>query len=194
MPDATKLPRLHEILQLLFNWEGYHLHEFVARGLVYGIPDPNDQHEVNDERRVPLSRMVDRVGDSFDYVYDFGDDWRHDILLDAILLPTPRIFYPQCIAGARNGPPEDAGGSPGYAYYLKVIGDPAHKDHEAMLAWHGPFDPDAFSVAAINASLNRSMPSRRKKSGNASGGLGLRNWSPASQPRRFPPAAARYTT
>jgi len=26
--DDTKLPRLHRILQLLFNWEDYHLHEF----------------------------------------------------------------------------------------------------------------------------------------------------------------------
>jgi hypothetical protein len=44
---------------------------------------------------VPLNRIVDRVGDSFKYVYDFGDNWRHDILLKAILLPTPDVFYPR---------------------------------------------------------------------------------------------------
>jgi len=52
-------------------------------------------------------------GTEFEYVYDFGDDWEHDLLLEAILQPDPNIPYPRCIAGERNCPPEDVGGSGG---------------------------------------------------------------------------------
>ena len=38
---------------------------------------------VSDERLVPLNRIVGHVSDTFAYAYDFGDDWQHDILLEA---------------------------------------------------------------------------------------------------------------
>lgn len=161
--EDTKLPRLHRILQLLFNWEDYHLHDFIGGRRVYSVPDADDafnERKVIDERLVPLNRIVDRVGDSFEYVYDFGDDWHHDILLEAILLPTPDVFYPRCIVGARKGPPEDAGGTGGYADYLEALADPDHEEHENMLAWRGAFDPEAFSIEAINASLKRTFHRR----------------------------------
>lgn len=89
------------------------------------------------------------------YEYDFGDGWYHEILLEAILLPEAEAFYPRCIAGARNGPPEDAGGPFGYAHYLEALADRKHREHKNMLAWRGPFDPEAFSLDAINASLKK---------------------------------------
>ncbi len=99
--------------------------------------------------------------------YDFGDDWQHDILLEAILLPEPDAFYPRCIAGARNGPPEDAGGPGGYADYLDALADPEHDEHENMLAWRGPFDSEAFSLDRINASLKRTFHRRAASKGVA---------------------------
>jgi hypothetical protein len=158
--DNTKLPRLHRIIQLLFNWEDYHLHDFVAGRRVYSVPDADDafnERKVMDEQAVPINRLAQRVGDTFDYLYDFGDDWRHEILLEAILLAEPGAFYPRCIAGARNGPPEDAGGTGGYANYLEALADLNHDEHENMLAWRGPFDSEAFSVDSVNASLKRSF-------------------------------------
>jgi hypothetical protein len=163
VPEDTKLPRLHRIFQLLFNWEDYHLHEFRLGKRLYGEPDPDDElyeRKVIDESPVPLNRIVQHVGATFEYVYDFGDNWRHDVLLEAILLPSPDAFYPRCVAGARNGPPEDAGGVRGYASYLEAIADPDHDRHEELLAWRGPFDPEAFSIAALNASLKRTLSRR----------------------------------
>lgn len=158
--DDAKLPQLHRILQMLFNWEDYHLHDFLIGRRVYSVPDPEDdffERKVIDERGVPLNRILDRVGDTFAYAYDFGDGWQHDILLEAILLPEPDVFYPRCLAGARNGPPEDAGGVGGYADYLEALADPEHEEHENMLAWRGPFDPEALSLEAVNASLKRTF-------------------------------------
>ena len=161
--EDTNLPQLHRILQLLFNWEDYHLHDFVVGRRVYSVPDPDDafnERKVIDEKLVPLNRIVAHVGDTFEYAYDFGDDWQHDILLEAILPPDAEAFYPRCIAGARNGPPEDAGGPGGYADYLEALADPEHEEHENMLAWRGPFDPEAFSLNRINASLKRTFHRR----------------------------------
>ncbi len=100
---------------------------FIVGRRVYSVPDPDDafnERKVSDERLVPLNRIVSRVGDTFDYIYDFGHDWRHEILLEAILLPSSDEFYPRCIAGARNGPPEDAGGPVGYQDYLDALANP----------------------------------------------------------------------
>lgn len=161
--EDTKLSRLHRILQLLFNWEDYHLHDFLVARRVYSVPDPDDafnERKVIDERPVPLNGIVDHVGDTFDYLYDFGDNWKHHVLLEAIVLPDEEAFYPRCIAGARNGPPEDAGGTGGYAGYLEALADPEHEEHENMLAWRGPFDPEDFSLERINASLKRTFHRR----------------------------------
>lgn len=158
--EDTKLPQLHRILQMIFNWEDYHLHDFVAGRRVYSVPDPDvdyDDRKVIDEKGVPLHHLIERVGDTFVYAYDFGDGWQHDVLLEAIVLPQPEVFYPRCIDGTRNGPPEDAGGPHGYARYIEALADPHYDDHEDLLAWRGPFDPEEFSIERVNASLKRTF-------------------------------------
>jgi len=155
--DDTTLAQLHRILQVAVGWEDYHLHEFHIGSRTYGVPDPDDLSErpIIDERRQKLRTAVPQVGTSFEYVYDFGDNWRHELLLEAIVLPEPEQRYPRCLAGERSGPPEDAGGPLGYATYLEAIADSSHEEHEDMLAWRGPFDSESFSLAAINRRLQR---------------------------------------
>jgi hypothetical protein len=158
--EDTKLPQLHRIIQILFDWEDCHLHEFSTGKGVYSVPDPEDvffERKVKDERGVPLKRIAGQVGDDFVYAYDFSDDWQHKILLEAILLPESDTFYPRCMDGARNGPPEDAGGPFGYSEYCDALSDPRHPEHDSMLAWRGPFDPEAFSLDEINATLKRTF-------------------------------------
>ncbi len=162
--DAT-LAQLHRILQIVLGWEDCHLHEFVIGRRVYSVPDPEDdlyERKVIDERRVRLREVVPRVGTAIEYLYDFGDSWRHDLLLEAILLPEPGALYPRCIAGGRHAPPEDVGGSSGYEDYLEAMADPEHEEHENMLQWRGPFDPELFSLAAVNPQLEKQFRSARK--------------------------------
>ncbi|HMD86376.1 MAG TPA: plasmid pRiA4b ORF-3 family protein [Terriglobia bacterium] len=162
--DAT-LAQLHRTLQIVMGWEDCHLHEFSIGRRIYSVPDPDDdlyEREVIDESRVRLKEVVSRVGTRFEYLYDFGDSWRHDLRLEAIVLPDPETSYPRCLAGERRAPPEDVGGSPGYEDYLEAMADPAHEEHENVLQWRGPFDPEAFSLTAVNQQLQKKFRSVRK--------------------------------
>ena len=101
------------------------------------------------------------MGTPFAYLYDFGDNWEHELLLEAILLPEPDAPYPTCIGGERRTPPEDVGGTHGYEEYLTVLADPEHKEHENMLQWRGPFDSELFSPAQVNQRLQKKFRSRK---------------------------------
>jgi hypothetical protein len=55
---------------------------------------------------VAIAEHLGRPGDSIGYTYDFGDGWRHQILLEGILLADPSVTYPACIGGERACPPD----------------------------------------------------------------------------------------
>lgn len=145
-------------------WEDDHLHQFVIGRRLYSVPDPDDdmyERKVTDERRVLLGEVVPRVGTQFVYLYDFGDGWEHDLLLEAIMLPDAATPYPTCISGERRTPPEDVGGPHGYEEYLTVLADAEHEEHENLLQWRGPFDAEAFSPAQVNQRLQKKFRSRK---------------------------------
>ena len=103
-------------------WEDYHLHEFLIGRRLYSIPDADDdlyERKVIDERRQRPMNVLPRAGAAFQYLYDFGDSWNHDLLLEAILVSDSDKPYPCCIAGERRCPPEDIGGSVGFEEYLQ---------------------------------------------------------------------------
>ena len=145
-------------------WEDYHLHEFVIGRRVYSVPDPDDamnERKVFDESRVQLGEVVPRVGTEFAYLYDFGDSWEHDLILEAILMPETTAQYPTCIGGKRRTPPEDVGGVAGYEEYLAVLADPESEEHGDMLQWRGPFDPEAFEMVKVNQGLGKKFRPRK---------------------------------
>ena len=152
--DAT-LERLHQTLQIAMGWTNSHLHEFVAREGHYGEPHPDYMDEVEDERRVRLAQVLAEPKDKMIYVYDFGDAWEHEVLLEKILEPEPGVRYPVLVAGKRACPPEDVGGVFGYAEFLDAIADPSHPEHEDYLDWVGDgFDPEAFDPEEVNRELD----------------------------------------
>jgi Plasmid pRiA4b ORF-3-like protein len=153
--EDTTLPQLHRFIQAMMNWEHYHLHEFVISGRIYAEPSPDDDvdRRIYDERRVRLSKVLKGVGAQFEYHYDFGDGWDHDLLLEAILLPEEGVVYPRCIAATRNAPPEDCGGIHGYIEYIEALKDRMHERHRELRDWRGPFDSEFVSVDLLNERL-----------------------------------------
>jgi len=152
----TTLPKLHRILQATMGWSNYHLHLFNIEGDDYSEPDPEYGDDMLSERRVRLGDVIDAPGFKFIYEYDFGDSWRHDILVEDILPPEAGAHYPVCLAGKRACPPEDCGGIGGHAHFLEAIRDPQHEEHDELVEWiGGSFDPEAFDLDAVNRSLRK---------------------------------------
>ena len=151
------LGQLHWVIQLSMGWTNSHLHSFHVQGIEYGVPMPDlafDEMDLRDEQSVKLSRLVPGEKFKFSYLYDFGDSWEHEVLVEKVLPAEPDINYPVCIKAKRTCPPEDCGGVWGYQEFLETIQDVEHPEHEAMLEWVGGFfDPEDAELGEINAQL-----------------------------------------
>ena len=143
-----------------------HLHQFEKGGKYWGVPDDDgleDDIEVTNEGPVPVEEVLKAEGDSMVYVYDFGDDWRHEIVLEKIVTSdTP--MKPVCLAGERRCPPEDVGGPHGYQEFLEVIFQPGHEEFEHYREWAGnPVHAEEFDVATVNKTLSRMRSPLRQR-------------------------------
>ena len=151
LPGHWHLGRVHTVVQYAMGWTDSHLHEFEVDGVRYGEADPASGSEVRREATARLHEVVPAVGARMLYTYDFGDDWRHEIVVEAISEPVP---HASCLAGERACPPEDCGGPWGYAEILVAVNDPEHPEHETFAEWlDDDFDPEAFDVASVNEIL-----------------------------------------
>lgn len=153
---SVNLFKLHQVIQIAMGWTDSHLHQFVIDGEFYGLPSAEDWMPMIDERKFTLEQIAPSIKRKFVYEYDFGDSWRHNIIVENITLPTPNEKYPQCIKGKRACPPEDVGGIFGYEDLLGALQDEGHEEHGAYLEWLGEgFDPAALDLVAINQELRR---------------------------------------
>jgi Plasmid pRiA4b ORF-3-like protein len=94
------------------------------------------------------------VGARLLYEYDFGDGWRHELVLEEVLLGD-ESFRQSCVAGQRCCPPEDCGGPQAFAELLKALQDSNYPDHEDVCEWLGDFVPEVFSAEEISRRLRR---------------------------------------
>ncbi len=155
----TRLDQLHEILQAALGWENYHLHAFSFVDEEFGPRDPELGLDFSEERRVTLGELTD-LGARFRYTYDYGDHWEHEILVEDLLDPDPdpETRYPILVAGKGACPPEDCGGTWGYADLKEILADPGHDEHQERLEWLGlenasEFDPNAVTLEQLEEEL-----------------------------------------
>jgi hypothetical protein len=147
---------LHGILQVVMGWYGGHLHEFDVFGTSYGDPRVV-KGDVLDEARVALGQLITDEKERFQYLYDFGDGWEHEIILEKILPIEKGTHYPVCLTGKRACPPEDCGGALGYEELLEILKDPSHPEHEDKFNWlPGDFDTEKFDIESVNMRLSGS--------------------------------------
>ena len=109
--------------------------------------------------------MLPKSGERFhfEYEYDFGDSWEHDVLFEGCLKATPGQRYPLCLEGERACPPEDVGGTTGYKRFLRAIARPDHPEHGENLTWvGGSFDPEEFDAEKATKRMIRGLPKWRK--------------------------------
>jgi hypothetical protein len=153
--NSITLHRLSSIILETMGWSGGHLHQFYIGGKFYNVPyEEAGFTRTIDEREVKLSDLMKKEIKKFQYEYDMGDGWEHELILEKAIEPDKNVSYPACIDGKRACPPEDCGGIPGYEEFLKAILNPKHPEHESMLEWIGEaFDPEKFDINEVNESL-----------------------------------------
>lgn len=78
VPTSATLPELHDLLQAAVGWTDSHLHQFVTPDATFGMEIPGEEVQPEDQRDETEARLAD-LGSGFEYFYDFGDGWTHDV-------------------------------------------------------------------------------------------------------------------
>jgi Plasmid pRiA4b ORF-3-like protein len=159
VPLTASLRALHEVIQAVMLFENRHLFQFDVgdRGdkRHYGIPDPEGGWiKITDAKSVKLGKLLADGVKRLTYTYDFGDDWRHTITIEAVGAADPAKEYPRFVDGARRAPPEDVGGWPGFEQFLEAMARPRHPERKDLIRWYGRvFDPDDIGLADISKNV-----------------------------------------
>lgn len=159
IPSTATIDLLHVALQEAFQWNDYHLHEFMtSRGERFGLPDseeeilPPNVPPLLPEPMFEVTALFESVPDTARYVYDFGDDWEHHLTLEAII-EGAELQFPQVIASQGPSLPEDAGGVRGYLEKQKTLSKPRSADFEAISEWMEASIPPPLNLSLANAKI-----------------------------------------
>ncbi len=127
LPVIASLGDLHRVIQVVFGWDGDHLHAFTVGGRKYS--DPLFELELTaDEDEMRVRDAFPLGGRKVGYEYDFGVGWIHEITRQKAIRLDPEQVYPACVAFSGNSP----------------IEYPSEED---------PQEPGPFSLTEVNRKL-----------------------------------------
>jgi len=168
MPSDFTFVEFHEVIQVAFGWENSHMFFFSPKGyrsnpIIEMDTEVDESFEVISEDSLDaettlLSEIFVSLKQKFTYIYDYGDDWNHQITLEKILMNN-ETEKPVLLDGEGACPPEDCGGSWGYDSLKKKLADKKHPDHKDMKEWMGlrprqNWDAAAFDLEAFQQFFN----------------------------------------
>jgi len=154
--ESMWLSRLHDSIQVIFDWFDYQTHAFNFDDLRLGNPLRREDLAIEDDRDVALSDLNLDQRERFTYGYHFGEGWQVDIKVEKGGVIQKGAQYPLCTAGERAGPPEDCGGVEAFHDMLACIKEPESELGREWLEWLGPkYDPAVCDVARINKALRK---------------------------------------
>lgn len=150
VPSTLSFNELHEIIMIIFGFEGYHLFMFHELG------------ESDNCNSIEISKVFNCFK-IINYTYDFGDCWEFKITLEKTVEKDNSLNYPCCIKSKGGIMLEDCGGEYGY----KIITDWCRTKSKASkrilidyycdpeaLEPYANFDPDAFDMNDANTQLS----------------------------------------
>ncbi len=135
----SSLEDLHDFIQEIFNWGGYHLHQFIftnkqpfQRTICIGSIQDREEQEgpivgYGDfeyyEDELTIEQILGSERKTISYLYDFGDNWDHKIQLETTypLDVNEGIYLPICIKAVRMAPLEDFGGIFNFSRFLQYL-------------------------------------------------------------------------
>lgn len=152
VPSTMSLKKLHIVIQMAMGWESYHLFDFEIGGVRYGEPDEYGFDTT------PVKSLNSRIGKAvsgvktFKYVYDYGDNWVHQIKVVGKSSVPASLKLPACIGGENACPPEDCGGTFAFENLKDALADKKHPDHEEIVNWIGDdYNYQEFSLEEVNS-------------------------------------------
>ncbi|WP_322747346.1 MULTISPECIES: plasmid pRiA4b ORF-3 family protein [unclassified Frankia] len=98
--STSTLADLHNVIQAAFDWDDDHLWMFTTAYGKFGCsPDLGDR----DPDEATIAQIAGE-GVTFRYLFDFGDDLDHDVIVEKVVPVTAGAAYPQCIGGRQPDP------------------------------------------------------------------------------------------
>ena len=169
VPGDITLDQLHTVLQLCMDWEDLHLHQFLIDRTCYSIPVEDDLWQTSrpkNETHYTLHSLAEKIQPKFQYIYDFGDEWVHQISVEEIFPAEEGKPHPVLLAGRRACPPEDIGGIHQYLHVLEVLKDPENAEYAAMteilnMDYFDPAQFDREDIIEINSLLQELLPPKK---------------------------------
>jgi hypothetical protein len=168
VPSNIHLDELHGVLQTVMGWDNAHLHTFEVRKDRRNVQSYKAAEWIEDgwddslpEEEYTLESLLSEKGAKIRYVYDFGDSWEHEILLENPNYDNPDQPGPIfCIKGVGACPPEDCGAAYGFEVFCDAMIDPKHPRHKELKEWNCGiiFDPDFFDLELLNEDLGVECP------------------------------------
>lgn len=153
VPSTVRLARLHDVFQSAMGWTNSHLHSFTIDGRLYGMQFDDFREDELDETKFTIAQALGGQR-RFQYSYDFGDDWQHEVVVENVTMTSLALKSAVCLDGQRSCPPEDCHGAYGYEQLLEAISNPRHEEFDEYMTWlGGHFDPEEFDLAEVNAAL-----------------------------------------
>lgn len=84
VPSYFSFMHMHYVIQTVFGWSNSHFYQFSDNGFeskeIITVLDWNletDNQKQLEASEVPLSDIFRKEGDTYTYIYDFGDSWEH---------------------------------------------------------------------------------------------------------------------
>jgi hypothetical protein len=154
--ESMWLSRLHDSIQIAFDWFDYQTHAFALDELRFGNPVKRDELSIEDDRDVTLADLDLETRGRFVYDYQFGEGWQVEIKVEKTLTVEKGTHYPRCVAGERSGPPEDCGGLEAFHDMLACIAEPDTELGREWTEWLGPdYQPAVCDPVKINKALRK---------------------------------------
>ncbi|MSU69292.1 MAG: plasmid pRiA4b ORF-3 family protein [Opitutaceae bacterium] len=154
--ETMWLSRLHDSIQVAFDWFDYQTHAFTFDELRFGNPLKRDDLVIEDDRDVTLGDIVLTTRERFNYGYHFGEGWQVDIKIEKSVALSKGVRYPVCLAGERAGPPEDCGGLEAFHDLLACLKEPGTDLGREWREWVGPdYHPAECDLEKIIKALRK---------------------------------------
>ena len=155
VPSNITLEDLHYVIQNVMSWENDHLHMFcLGKDILTAPTDPfmpdSEEESLVLKDYLPLANRRKPLS----YIYDFGDDWTHEITLeDKNYKKSENSKNIACIDGEFASPPDDIGGVYEYAEIYKLLKKKAPLPEPYDEWFEEDYDPDFFDIEEINEDL-----------------------------------------